>query len=52
MGSHFWLMSKDRPFLSGKPEELILSGVFDDFFRLSAYPGWSGKRYLNEKIHF
>jgi iron complex transport system ATP-binding protein len=49
MGSCFWLMSKDKPFLSGKPEELILSGVFDDFFQLSAYPEWSGKRYLNEK---
>jgi iron complex transport system ATP-binding protein len=47
MGSRFWLMSQDKPFLSGKPEELILSGIFDDFFQLSTYPGWSGKRYLD-----
>jgi iron complex transport system ATP-binding protein len=46
MGSRFWLMSKDRPFLSGEPQELIRSGVFDDFFNLSAYPEWSGKRYI------
>jgi iron complex transport system ATP-binding protein len=45
VGDRFWLMSKDKPFLSGKPQELIRSGVFDDFFNLSAYPEWSGRWY-------
>jgi iron complex transport system ATP-binding protein len=46
MGDRFWLMSKDKPFLSGEPRELICSGIFDDFFNLTAYPEWSGKRYI------
>ncbi len=46
MGDCFWLMSKEKPFTSGIPKELILSGTFDDFFNLTAYPDWSGKKYL------
>lgn len=46
MGTRFWLMKKGKDFLSGAPEELIASGIFDEYFDLSEYPGWSGKNYL------
>lgn len=46
MSKRFWLMDKKKEFLSGTPEDLIESGVFDDYFGLAEYPEWSGKRYL------
>ncbi len=32
MGDRFWLMDKDIPFISGIPEDLILSGIFEKVF--------------------
>ncbi len=46
MADNFWLMAKKYPFTSGSPEELISSGVFDDFFDLSTSSDWSAKKYL------
>ncbi len=32
MGDRFWLMDKNRPFVSGIPEDLILDDIFSHFF--------------------
>lgn len=46
LGSRIWLMDKEKDFLSGTPEELVGSGLFDSYFDLEKYPGWSGKNYV------
>ena len=47
MGDRFWLMHKEKPFISDCPQALITSGIFDDYFNLSAYKSWSGKNYIS-----
>lgn len=33
MGDRLWLLERERPLISGSPEDLILSGAFESFFQ-------------------